>query len=55
MMTFKGLDEDNEINKIQGDKFAFYNPEESFIIFDFGDKYRNCVAIKFIAQGYRVI
>lgn len=34
-MKFHGLQEDNVLNNLPNNNFTYYNPEESFIIFDF--------------------
>lgn len=54
-MKFQGLESDNAFNLEAVDKFTYYNPDESFLLFDFGGKYRDCVALRFISQGYRII
>lgn len=36
-------------------QYKYENPDESFIIFDIGSKYRDCVALRFVSEGYRIL
>lgn len=36
-------------------QYKYENPDESFIIFDIGTKYRDCVALRFVSEGYRIL
>lgn len=35
--------------------FNYYYSDEGFIIFDIGKQYKECVALRWICQGYRVL
>ena len=54
-MKFFGLEEDMKLNEKHTNEFIFYNINESFIIFNIGEFYRDCVATRFLAEGYRIL
>lgn len=54
-MKFLGLAEDTLRNEHSKDEFSFSSLDESFIIFNIGTEHRDCVALRYLAEGYRIL
>jgi hypothetical protein len=42
-------------NFLAANEFIYQNPDESFIVFNIGTNFRECIAIRWIVEGYRII